>query len=84
MLPETMFAMEKMAHNRVAGRQSQDDHRWETWHRPVSTISACFSGASCSGCAVAISSRNNDVKHTGLNSRIIQNSKHFPQVQKRR
>jgi len=31
MLPETMFAMEKMAHNRVAGRQSQDDHRWETW-----------------------------------------------------
>lgn len=31
MLPETMFAMEEMAHNRVAGRQSQDDHRWETW-----------------------------------------------------
>ncbi|MDQ1185897.1 hypothetical protein [Agrobacterium larrymoorei] len=31
MLPETMFAMERLARNNVAERKSGDDHRWETW-----------------------------------------------------
>ncbi len=31
MLPETMFAMERMTRNQVRERKSGDDHRWETW-----------------------------------------------------
>jgi hypothetical protein len=31
MLPETMFAMERMTRNQVKERKSGDDHRWETW-----------------------------------------------------
>lgn len=31
MLPETMFAMERMTRNQVKERNSGDDHRWETW-----------------------------------------------------
>jgi len=31
MLPETMFAMERMTRNQVTERNSGDDHRWKTW-----------------------------------------------------
>lgn len=31
MLPETMFAMERMTRNQFKERKSGDDHRWETW-----------------------------------------------------